>query len=478
MNNKANQQIGKHKTTTSSQSNNSIPHASNSKYDDATSNKNPNGNFTIVTKQDNFFCKTSSDRLKIQTSNPESYRALSHFLKEQEAKFHNYQLKQDRPLRVVIRNLHLTTNVDTIKEELEVRLFEIRCVTNVLHKVTKIPFPLFFVDIEPSIKSAEIFHLSSLLHTKIKVEEPYKSKTISQCTNCQEYGHTKIYCGYPSRCVHCGSKHKSPDCPNQCSDPPKCALCSGDHPASYKGCFIYKDLQRVKKSCTKSNLVPTNTRFNTTTVRDSHPINDTHPIQPDPHSPTYAQATSGSHFSQPSKTPAIRVHIREIIVEKCRSRALYQRTRLPSHKQKYNKLANHLKKLLAKLKTKSLKSFLTNLSNDGRLWKATKNACKTKAPNVPIKNNDGSFAISDADKVELFKLHLFEIFQPHPDIASSDNINSVEEFLNSPLPVAHPVKHFTPNEVKYAIDKYPLKSFQGLIILLLKLPGLQPWLMG
>lgn len=390
INNKANQQIGKQKATTSSQPINSISHNTNSKYDVTTTNKNKIDNSTFVTKQgkrnlssssqtsstsdqvnnksqniiqkktklfkstnrfeilnqldepdlnsssqqmpfeqnneisdevfkppppifvrgvdnyldvctalieligvDNFFCKSSADRLKIQTSNPESYRTLIHFLKEQEAEFHTYQLKQDKPLRVVIRNLHPTTNVDTIKEELEVRLFEIRRVTNVLHKVTKIPLPLFFVDLEPSIKSAEIFNLSSLLYTKIKVEEPYKTKTISQCTNCQDYGHTKTYCGYPPRCVRCGSNHKSPDCPNQRSDPPKCALCAGDHPASYKGCSIYKDLQRAKKPYIKSNLVPTNTRFNTTTVRDSHPINDTHPSQLDRQSPTYAQATSG-----------------------------------------------------------------------------------------------------------------------------------------------------------------------------------------
>jgi len=51
INNKANQQIGKNKTTTSSQPNNLIPHAFNSKYYDPTSNKNPNDNFTLVTKQ-------------------------------------------------------------------------------------------------------------------------------------------------------------------------------------------------------------------------------------------------------------------------------------------------------------------------------------------------------------------------------------------------------------------------------------------
>lgn len=37
----------------------------------------------------------------------------------------------------------------------------------------------------------------------------------------------------------------------------------------------------------------------------------------------------------------------------------------------------------------------------------------------------------------------------------------MEEFLNSPLPVAQPVKHFFPNEVKFAIDKYPLKKSPG-----------------
>jgi len=242
---------------------------------------------------DNFFCKASADRLKIQTANPESYRSLIHFLKDEGAEYHTYQLKEDKPLRVVIRNLYHTTETDTIKEELEVRMFDVRRVTNVLHRVTKAPLPLFFVDLEPQIKSNDIFQLTSLLHTKIRVEEPYKSKILSQCINCQEYGHTKTYCGYPPRCVRCGAGHKTPDCPNQRSDPPKCALCSGNHPASYKGCSIYKDLQRVKKPFTKSNFVSTNTKTNFSNVKDSRPSNDTHLNQSNTHFPTYAQATSG-----------------------------------------------------------------------------------------------------------------------------------------------------------------------------------------
>lgn len=64
-------------------------------------------------------------------------------------------------------------------------------------------------------------------------------------------------------------------------------------------------------------------------------------------------------------------------------------------------------------------------------------------------------AITDLDKAEAFKQHLSDIFVPHSDIYSPQNINTVEEFLNAPLPVYSPVKHFTPNEVKYTIDKYP-----------------------
>jgi len=38
----------------------------------------------------NFFCKSLSECLKIQTANPASYRALIHFLKEEDAQFHKF----------------------------------------------------------------------------------------------------------------------------------------------------------------------------------------------------------------------------------------------------------------------------------------------------------------------------------------------------------------------------------------------------
>jgi len=172
--------------------------------------------------------------------------------------------------------------------------------------------------------------------------------------------------------------------------------------------------------------------------------------------------SSSKQTTPPSNLSPMPAHIREVIVQKRRARAHYQRSRLPSLKQMYNKLSNSLKKLLAKHKSNSFTSYLTNLSStDGSLWRATKNVCKTKTPNIPIKKPDGSLAVTDSDKTEAFKQHLSDIFVPHSDIFCPHNINSVEEFLNVPLPACLPVKHFTPNEVKYTIDKYPLKKSPG-----------------
>ena len=120
-------------------------------------------------------------------------------------------------------------------------------------------------------------------------------------------------------CIRCGAGHKSPDCQNQRLDPPKCVLYSDNHPSSYKGSSIYKDLQWAKrKPFTPSNLVLTNTniKYNFTNVKDSHPTNDTHPNQSNSHTPTYAQATSGRHSNTaPPSTPDLNMTITRFLEE-------------------------------------------------------------------------------------------------------------------------------------------------------------------
>jgi hypothetical protein len=113
-----------------------------------------------------------------------------------------------------------------------------------------------------------------------------------------------------------------------------------------------------------------------------------------------------------SKYNLIPEPIRVMIVGKGRARALYQRIRLPYHKQNYNRLSNSLKKHIVQHKDTVLTRTLTNLTlKYGSLWKATKKALRYKASKIPLKKSDGNLTTSDSEKAELFKLHLSVIFK-------------------------------------------------------------------
>ncbi|KAG5673198.1 hypothetical protein PVAND_003265 [Polypedilum vanderplanki] len=68
----------------------------------------------------------------------------------------------------------------------------------------------------------------------------------TQCTNCLRFGHGANNCAMETRCLRCGENHKSKECPhivNMNDDRPKipieklcCALCKGNHTASYQKC--------------------------------------------------------------------------------------------------------------------------------------------------------------------------------------------------------------------------------------------------
>jgi Associated with zinc fingers len=182
--------------------------------------------------------------VQLQTETSDDFRKIIKVLDEKKADYHCYQLKEDKPYRVAIRFLHPTTSVEAIKTELSEKGFQVRNVHNAHHPATKLPLPLFFVELERNPLNQEIFKLETLVYTRIRVEEPYKRNQIPQCHRCQEIGHTKTYCRHQPRCVKCGKEHLTVECDKPRLSPPKCALCQGEHPANYRGCQVHKELQR------------------------------------------------------------------------------------------------------------------------------------------------------------------------------------------------------------------------------------------
>lgn len=198
------------------------------------------------------------DQVKINPKTSSAYTTIVQELKKKNTEFHTFQPKQERGFKVVLKNLHHSTDITEIRDEIVNLGFKVTNIWNMKSSKTKKPMSMFSIELtqEPHVK--DIYKVESLLSSRV-VFEPMKTKRdIPQCANCQQYGHTKKFCHRPPRCIKCAGEHSSIHCPRkERSDKVKCVLCDGNHPANYKGCVVFKEIQ--------SNRYPTLRK------RSSHP---------------------------------------------------------------------------------------------------------------------------------------------------------------------------------------------------------------
>jgi hypothetical protein len=114
--------------------------------------------------------------------------------------------------------------------------------------------PLFLITIPRTAKSQEIFKLNSLCHISIRVETYRAQSGLTQCHNCQQFGHVWANCRQPPRCMWCGGGHMHKECHEKENTLPTQVCCNRQmvegekpHPANYRGCRHAKEeLQREK----------------------------------------------------------------------------------------------------------------------------------------------------------------------------------------------------------------------------------------
>lgn len=175
--------------------------------------------------------------------------------------WHSYENKQTRPIRVIVRNLHPSYNVEEIKEDLEDKGLKIIDVNNKLRKnkvngkIITVPLPLFMLTFHHTEDIKKIFEIEYICHTKVVIESLRRNTLIPQCKRCQRYGHTQGFCQRQPACVRCAGKHLTVECNMPQNTGAQCFNCGGKHPANYRGCTVAKELQKRRNAQTmlKSN---------------------------------------------------------------------------------------------------------------------------------------------------------------------------------------------------------------------------------
>lgn len=81
----------------------------------------------------------SNEQLKLQPKTLEAYSLLVKDLKLKNTEFHIYKEKQERSFRVVIKNVHHSTDIQELKQAIEERGHSVINVWNLKNRRTKMP---------------------------------------------------------------------------------------------------------------------------------------------------------------------------------------------------------------------------------------------------------------------------------------------------------------------------------------------------
>lgn len=185
------------------------------------------------------------ETVKVQLLTPEHYLAAVKALDEKHTEYHTYRPKNEKNFRAVMLGLHPSTDTDIVKKELKERGHEVVNLHKIKDRDTKKELPVWFIDIKPNQNNKDIFNITRLAHSVIKFEPPHVKRIIPQCSRCQDFGHTKNYCRKSARCVKCAGVHLTTECERNVRDNNvKCVNCNLNHPANYRGCMVYQQLQK------------------------------------------------------------------------------------------------------------------------------------------------------------------------------------------------------------------------------------------
>ncbi|UYV70717.1 Prkrir [Cordylochernes scorpioides] len=191
---------------------------------------------------------TSGRYINVQTHTTSDYRIATKWLEDRHYTFHFKILDDEKCLRVVVRGLDRCITIPEIQEDLENKGFEMSKLARLRNSRTKEELPLIQVTLPKTARNKEIYNITDLCDMKCNVEAYRAPKGPGQCHRCQNFGHSQFECRETPKCVKCGENHFTSECAKEKKVPPKCANCQGQHTASWRGCPLYRKINRMPQT--------------------------------------------------------------------------------------------------------------------------------------------------------------------------------------------------------------------------------------
>ncbi|GFU47344.1 nucleic-acid-binding protein from transposon X-element [Trichonephila clavipes] len=162
----------------------------------------PDCEVKLAGKYFKIFCKTSDE-----------HRVVTDYLKVIKEEFYVIDPPDSRPLKVVIKGLPISTEINEIQDDLTSQGFSVEKVAQLTRSKTKAPLPIFMVELEKKPDSPDIFKLKKCCYLAVQVDAFNRRPGVSQCYNCNLFNHSSKNCFMRTRCLKCGESHRTNECP-------------------------------------------------------------------------------------------------------------------------------------------------------------------------------------------------------------------------------------------------------------------------
>jgi hypothetical protein len=152
----------------------------------------------------NFEFRNTRSGTRIVTREMADFSAIKIYLEKNKLSYFSFFPKSEKPIKAVIRHLPINTPAEDISDGLVSLGFDVISVKQ-MTTTRRTPsegspttnLPLFLITLPKTPKSQELFQLTNLCHIAIRVEAYKTQNGLTQCYNCQQFGHVWANCKQP-----------------------------------------------------------------------------------------------------------------------------------------------------------------------------------------------------------------------------------------------------------------------------------------
>lgn len=200
------------------------------------------------------------DRITINCETPEDHGKVMALLREEKTGGHSHPPKALRKAVLIMKDIDMGFSVEEIKESIKEQSgLDVGVKRLVTPRSKNMGYTLDIALITTEEKNVNQLHKIFSIHNQIIKWERLIKKGLTQCFNCQQFGHVASYCMNEYRCVKCDKQHKPKECQRVKNETtkPYCWNCKKEgHPASWGGCPKAVELrEKVEENRTKKEIM-------------------------------------------------------------------------------------------------------------------------------------------------------------------------------------------------------------------------------